>query len=145
MADNEEARRVDDGLLDQLTRWKLGDPRHKTRRQLKRDGMYRQFTIDLRVDFTDQEKLKVVRQCIAAAARDVYATVSFLLDKGSEPQIAAYSDDGFAGHEDISILENTIQKGRDELATVAGAEIPDEGISEEMLQAVAGVKFDKSK
>ena len=135
--------RVDDTLLDKLTRWKLGDPRHKTRRQLKRDGMYRQFTIDLRVDFTDPEKLAVVRKCISAAARDVYATVSLLLDKGSEPQMAAYSDDSFSGHEDISILENTVQQGREQLATVAGAEVADEGISAEMLDAVAGVKFDK--
>ena len=143
-ADNEEARRVDNKLLDKLTRWKLGDPKHKSRRQLKRDGMYRQYTIDLRVDFTDQDKLDTVRHLIAAAGRDLYASVGMLADRGSEPQIAVYSSDSFAGCEDISILENTVQLGREEL-TAVGARSEDNGISEEMLEAMRDVKFDKSK
>jgi hypothetical protein len=135
---------VDDEQLERLAKWKLGDPRHKTRRQLKRDKMYRQFTFDIRVDFTDKEKLAVVRQAVANAARDVYATVSLLLDKGSEPQIAVYSDDGFEGHEEISIMENKVKLGHEQLQE-AGATGPHEDLDQELIDAVAGVKFDKSK
>ncbi len=103
--------------------------------------MYRQFTMDVRVDFTDQDKLTAVRETMAALGRQAFATVSLIADKGSKPTIAVYSDDSFSGHEDISILENTVQKGHEQLAEAAGEAVPEEAISQEMLDAVANVKF----
>jgi len=139
----DDLKTINSALLDKQIRWALGDPRHKSHRQLKRDGMYRQFTMDIRVDFTDEDKLAMVREAVAACGRQVFATVSLIADGGSKPQIAIYSDDSFAGHEDISILENTVQKGHEELAAVgAGDTAPvEEGLSQEMLDACAGVKW----
>jgi hypothetical protein len=145
MADIEQAKAMDNVLLDRMVRWKLGDPKHKTRRQFKRDSMYRQYTVDIRVDFTDQDKLAVVRKIMAQAGRHIYANVSLLLDKGSKPQVAVYSDDSFLGHEEISIMEDTVQAGHEQLVEAGDTVAEPEGISQEMLDAVAEVKFYEAK
>lgn len=92
--------------------------------------MQRQFTIELRVDYEDNEKNDSMRQACAAAARHVFATASLLAD-GVKPQVSVYSDDYFAGHDEIKLLDDTIQQGKDFAG--AGEEAP---MSSELMNAV---------
>jgi hypothetical protein len=96
--------------------------------------MQRQFTIELRVDYADNGKNEAMRKALQAAARHVYATACLLKD-GVMPQIAIFSDDFFQGHEEIKLLEDSIQQGIDAL----GGET-DQGVSAELAGA-----FDTSK
>jgi len=91
--------------------------------------MYRQFTIELRVDYDDVEKNPVMREALLRAARHIYATATFLADQ-VKPQIVLFSDDFMVGHEEIPLLEDTLGKAIEE----GGQE--QEGVSEEMLKAV---------
>lgn len=93
--------------------------------------MQRQFTIELRVDYADTEKTKVMRQAMQQAARHVYATATLLAD-GVKPQIAIFSDDFFTGHESIELLDDTISQG---LAQIGGPD-EDSGVSSELAAAV---------
>lgn len=94
--------------------------------------MQRQFTIELRVDYTDNEKNDSMRTALQAAARHVYATASLLAD-GVKPQIAIFSDDFFAGHEVIELLDDTIAQGVKAITVDGNNE--DEGVSSELLAA----------
>lgn len=85
--------------------------------------MQRQFTIELRVDFEDQDKLPVLTSILQQAARHAFATAQLISDNQKTTQIAIFSDDFFSGHEEISLLEDTIQQGID--ATTAPAEDDD--------------------
>ncbi len=53
-----------------------------------------------------------MRTALQAAARHVYATAVLLAD-AVKPQITIFSDDFFAGHEQIALLEDTIKEGKD--------------------------------
>lgn len=92
--------------------------------------MQRQFTIELRVDYADNDKTKVMRQAMQQAARHAYATAVLIAD-GVKPQIALFSDDFFTGHEQIELLEDTVGQG---IAQIDSGE-PEEQISSELMAA----------
>jgi hypothetical protein len=92
--------------------------------------MQRQFTIELRVDYADAEKNDTMRTALQAAARHVYATAVLLAD-AVKPQIAIFSDDFFAGHEQITLLEDTIETGKQMIQ--CGDESP---VSDELIKAM---------
>lgn len=98
--------------------------------------MQRQFTMELRVDYSDNEKNQAMREVMQAAARHVYATASLLSD-GAKPQIAIFSDDFFSGHEKIELLEDTIQRGKEMLSLTDQKE---DGVSAELMAAVRDSK-----
>jgi len=104
----------------------IGDP--QLRRAL---AMQRQFTIELRVDYSDQEKNEAMRKALQQAARHVYATATLLAD-GVKPQIAIFSDDFFTGHETIALLEDTIAKGLAQINEQPGDE---DSVSSELMAA----------
>lgn len=127
------------GLIDRIIDWKMAGPYyrkingyHNTTEEQK---MQRQFTIELRVDYADNEKNDAMRQACAAAGRHVFATASLLSD-GVQPQISIYSDDYFAGHEEIKLMEDTIQQGLDATAVAAEGAVPEQEISSELMKAV---------
>ena len=93
--------------------------------------MQRQFTIELRVDYADNEKNDSMRLALQQAARHVYATGVLLAD-GVKPQIAVFSDDFFTGHEAIALLDDTVAQGIDQI----GGPDEDSGVSAELLNAV---------
>lgn len=99
--------------------------------QEEKNKMQRQFTIELRVDYEDSEKNAVMRQACQAAARHMFATANLIKD-GQKPQVAIFSDDFYSGHEDITLLEDTIQNGIDSLGGVSA----DDTVSSELLAAV---------
>src|ERR1035437_1859122 len=123
-------------VLDKLVAWRLGS--HKVFRltasgadEYRRSGaMQRQFTIELRVDYADAEKNDTLRTALQAAARHVYATAVLLAD-AVKPQIAIFSDDFFAGHEQITLLEDTIETGKQMIQ--CGDESP---VSDELIKAM---------
>jgi hypothetical protein len=95
--------------------------------------MQRQFTIEVRVDYADADKNAVMKETLQACARHAYAT-AVLLNDGVKAQVAIFSDDFFSGHEEIMLLDDTIQKGID---AVGGADEADKP-SSEMLAAMRG-------
>jgi hypothetical protein len=130
------------GLMDKIIDWKMSGPfyrkmdemngYHTTEEQSK---MQRQFTIELRVDYEDNEKNDAMRKACAAAGRHVFATASLLSD-GIQPQISIYSDDYFAGHDEIKLMEDTIQQGLDATKDDAENATSEPEISSELMRAV---------
>jgi hypothetical protein len=96
--------------------------------------MQRQFTIELRVDFADADKLGPMKQVLQQAARHAYATAQLISDNPKSTQIAIYSDDFFTGHEEIKLLDDTIQQGLDAVGEESGSE----AVSSELAAAVNG-------
>lgn len=94
--------------------------------------MQRQFTIELRVDFEDSEKLGPLKQVLQQAARHAFATAQLISDNPKSTQIAIYSDDFFSGHEEIKLLDDTIQQGLDQIGEATG----DDAVSSELAAAV---------
>lgn len=93
--------------------------------------MQRQFTIELRVDYADNDKNITMREAMQKAAQHVFATAQLLSD-GVKPQIVVFSDDFFDGHDEIKLVEGTIQKGLDLLGPETDADKP----SNELLDAL---------
>jgi len=104
--------------------------------------MQRMFSIELRVDYADADKNETMRTALQHAARHVFATAQLLADNGVKPQIALYSDDFFAGHEEIALLEDVIQQGLDQQAG-GEATANEDGVSSELAAAVRGMAVDK--
>lgn len=96
--------------------------------------MQRQFTIELRVDFADQDKLEPLKQTLRQAARHAYATAMLISDNPKATQIAIFSEDFFSAHEEIKMLDDDIQNGLD--ATSGDSEST--GVSSELTAAVTG-------
>jgi hypothetical protein len=103
--------------LDQIIEWKAGSiavlKHYKLDTITRGAHMQRQFTIELRVDFADPEKLGPLKNVLQQAARHAFATAQLISDNPKSTQIAIYSDDFFSGHETIALLEDTIQQGLD--------------------------------
>ena len=121
--------------LDRLIDWKMRSPamarKSKTSAITEEVHLIRQFTIELRVNYADADKNETMRTACAAAARHMFATANLLAD-GTKPEIAIFSDDWFAGKEEISLLEDVIQQGLDE---TAGA-VTEGEVSSELMAAV---------
>jgi|ERR1035437_3421072 hypothetical protein len=127
---------ADPDTLDRLVIWRMNDVkyRRRTRREMdefiRSGAMQRQFTIELRVDYADAEKNETMRTALQAAARHVYATAVLLAD-AVKPQIAIFSDDFFAGHEQITLLEDTIKDGLDQIG-----DTKEDAPSDELVRAM---------
>lgn len=100
--------------------------------------MMRQWTIEARVDFADQEKNDTITEAIRRAAVHVNATIALLSD-GQKPLVVAFSDDFFAGHAEIALLEDTL--GKAITSEDVGTEAP---VSDEMLAAMRDLQHDKN-
>lgn len=119
--------------MDLLIDWKLRRPSLDLATLTEEDKLIRQFTIELRVNYADADKNEVMRKACAAAARHVFATANLLAD-GVKPDIAIFSDDWFAGKEEISLMQDVIQQGLDETdGSAPKAEAP---VSSELMAAV---------
>lgn len=117
-------------VMDRIIDWKIRGPNLRLHEEAK---MIRQFTIELRVNYADAEKNDTMRTACAAAARHMFATANLLAD-GTKPEIAIYSDDWFAGKEEISLLQDVIAKGLEE----TGDNIAEGEVSSELMKAVMG-------
>lgn len=124
-------------LMDRLIDWKLRSPavarKMKTSATAEEDHLIRQFTIELRVNYADSDKNETMRSACAAAARHMFATANLLAD-GTKPDIVIFSDDWFAGKEEISLMQDVIAEGTAEL----GDAVPEGEVSSELMKAVMG-------
>lgn len=97
--------------------------------------MQRQFTIELRVDFADSDKLQPLKQVLQQAARHAFATAQLISDNPKLTKVAIFSDDFFTGHEEISLMDDVIAEG---LAQTGETQSGDSGsISSELMSAAA--------
>lgn len=60
------------------------------------------YTIELRVNFTDEGKHDVMREAARDAARTLLTTAMMLADK-NKPQVALHSSDFFYGTEELAL------------------------------------------
>lgn len=115
----------------------MADPRYADRTtQMKGMTMQRQWTIEARADFADADKNEAITEAVRRAAVHIHATLALLAD-GQKPQVVAFSDDFFAGHQDIALLEDTIGKGLKEFAGLQEGEV-----SDELMQAARDMQHD---
>lgn len=133
---HDELAFVNGGVLDQLIVWRMEDHRYNP------EGtkcMQRQWTIEARADFADQEKNDAVTQAMREAASHINAVVKLLQD-GVKAQVVCFSDDFFAGHQEIDIMPDTIGKA------IADCDVGEESpISQEMLDAFRDLGSDGRK
>jgi hypothetical protein len=126
---------LETSLMDRLIDWNLRSPvvakKMKTSAIAEEAHLIRQFTIELRVNYADNEKNATMRSAVAQAARHMFATAQLLAD-GVKPDIAIFSDDWFSGREEIELLQDVIQQGLDE----AGEAVTEGEVSSELMAAV---------
>ena len=60
------------------------------------------YTLELKVDYLDEQKYKIIEQQLEKAAREVIA-VAMLLQEKRKPQVALHSEDFFKGNEELEI------------------------------------------
>ena len=128
-------------VLDRVIIWRMNDPRYRdTRDRCKEGNIQRQWTIEARADFADQEKNDAITESVRRAAVHINATIALLAD-GIKPQVVAFSDDFFAGHEEIALLKDKLGQALADHAETVGEEAP---VSDDMLQALRDVQHDKN-
>lgn len=128
-------------VLDKVILWRMNDPRYEDRTtRVKGLSMQRQWTIEARADFADQEKNDIISNAVRVAAVHINATIALLAD-GIKPQVVAFSDDFFAGHQEIALLEDTLGRAIADHADKVGPEAP---VSDEMMQAMRDMQHDKN-
>jgi len=115
--------------LDAIIEWKLGNPRYKQFNQEQEQAMsLRQFTIELRVDYADEEKNAIMKMQLARQARHLLATATLFSD-GQTPTIAAFSEDFFIGKAEIDLMLDAIGEG------VKDMKAGEDSVSQELLDA----------
>ena len=117
--------------LDAIIEWKLGNPRYKQFNQEQEQEQVmpqRQFTIELRVDYADEEKNAIMNMQLARQARHLLATATLLSD-GQTPTIAAFSEDFFIGKAEIDLMLDAIGEG------VKDMKAGEDSVSQELLDA----------
>ncbi len=128
-------------MLDKLIKWKAGSygvlKHYRLDTITKGAHMQRQFTIELRVDFADRDKLPELRQTLLHAARHCYSTAQLLSDTPKTTQIAVIANDFFSPPEEIALLEDVIAKGMAQTGMTSEPEGAD-NISDELAAAVTG-------
>ena len=117
--------------LDAIIEWKIGNPRYKQFNQEQEQEQVmpqRQFTIELRVDYADEEKNVIMNMQLARQARHLLATATLLSD-GQTPTIAAFSEDFFIGKAEIDLMLDAIGEG------VKDMKAGEDSVSQELLDA----------
>lgn len=127
--------------LDKFIEWKAGSmgvlKHYRLDTITKGAHMQRQFTIELRVDFADKDKLPELKQTLLSCARHAYSTAQLLSDTPKTTQIAIYSNDFFSPPEEIKLLDDIIAQGKID-TNMAEGDDTDGSISPELAAAVTG-------
>lgn len=101
--------------------------------------MQRQWTIEARADFADQEKNEAITTAIRQAAVHVHAVMALLSD-GQAPQVVCFSDDFFDGHQEIKLHEDKLGQAIE----AHGGNMGEGKVSDELLQAARDMQHDKN-
>ncbi len=102
----------------------------------KEQRMQRQYTLEIRIDCLDKDKLDAFREVFRTLAQDVYANAE-MLGGQCKPQMAVFSEDYFDGHSDIKLFEHRMKDGMEQLAN-AGDTSGEEALSDELIAAAIG-------
>lgn len=89
------------------------------------------YTIEIRVDFKNEENFPIFQQAVQQAAHMLYAQ-SDLLGEVIKPEMVVYSHDYFTGHKDIGLFDNDILKGVKAISSHDGA-VSDNAATERLL------------
>lgn len=120
-----------------LVAWKAGSNavlrRYKLSTITEGAHMQRQFTIELRVDFADEEKNEAIRETLRQCARRALATANLIADNQKATRIAIWADDFYSGHEEIKLLDDVLGEVTKDTVNETGGDEP----SAEMLGALA--------
>lgn len=84
--------------------------------------MQRQFTIELRVDYADNEKNDAIRTTLKQCARRALATANLIADNPRATVCAIWSDDFYSGHEEIALLDDILGEVTEETINETGDE-----------------------
>jgi hypothetical protein len=95
--------------------------------------MQEQFSIELRVDYADRDKIGPVKEALMQCARHLFAAAQLISDNPRSTTISVHSENWFAGKKEISLMEDFIQKGLDSVA--AETDSKDAAIGQELLDA----------
>lgn len=71
----------------------------------RRFDMRKTYTVEIKVDFDDEERHELMIPVLRKAARNLLTNASLLADNHRQPQVAVRSEDFFAGPEEISAME----------------------------------------
>lgn len=93
--------------------------------------MQRTFTVELRVDFNDPEKIGHMKHACQIAARHLMAQAALIKD-AVNPQIAVHSEDFYSGREEIGLFEDVLGQG----VAMMGEAGESEQISAELMAAL---------
>ncbi len=103
--------------------------------------MQRQWTIEVRADFSDPGAYDVISTLVKQAAVYLNANTALVPCSITPPKTVVFSDDFFAGHEDLDLLADTLGTA---LVDHGGKVGGDAVVSDEMLQAVRDMQHDKN-
>lgn len=127
--------------LDALIEWKLDG--YMARKQRAKEGkVQEQWTIEIRADFQDKDKIPQITEIVCAAARHLVANV-VLLGPTCKPECVIFTDNFMSASQKIDIYSDLIGKGQKELAAagITGAvttETEADKVSDELLAALKG-------
>lgn len=131
------------GVLDQIFAWRSMSPRNRADRnfmahiagkpQVEPIMPQQQFTVEVRVDYSDPGKFETMKEACRKAGAHLFATAQLISDK-TAPQIAIYSDDHFEGQQDINLFDTTISDGTQMLKDAG--DVSEGGVSQELLDAL---------
>ena len=109
--------------INRLIEWKLA-------RAKKGNKMQEQWTIELRADFADKEKIPEITKIFCAAARHMMANV-MLLGPSCKPECVIFTDNFMSAPDKIDIYSDLIAKGQAELKAIADGGVTGNGNNEE--------------
>jgi hypothetical protein len=146
--------------LDKLVEWRLLSPSIARKRygikdrvpyyvdtyvtpeeRLKEGIMQKTYSLELRVDFADKDKFEVMRKLFQQAALHLTAQADLLMDR-IPAAAAVFDDDFYSGKQQISMLADTIQQGKDMIGalTTPEAAARDDGPSEDLLRELRNLE-----
>lgn len=132
-------------VLDQLVLWTMDSPKvyRKHPNLMKGSTMQRQWTIEARADYTDQNKNVAITDHVREIAVHLHALMVLMDDGGQKSQVSCFSEDYFMGPEQIELH---VQNKGDTLGQAKAAhDAPAIAVSSGLLAAVQELANDKNK
>lgn len=123
--------------LDEYVHWRLTEPKLVGATGKDDPMAQRQWHIECRADFDDQDKNELINEIMRAAALQVLGNLDLLkVGKDQQPQVVCYSDDFFHTRQDLDLF---VKEGDTPLQTAIeqyAARMTKIEVSDELLAAV---------
>jgi hypothetical protein len=139
---------ADPTVLDALLVWRLKDPRFGQPHEGDHPIMQKQFTLEFRVDFADEGRYETARKAVMLLAKHGLAELQLIAQgdaNGQQPQVASYSDDYFATHDEIDAMEDVIAQAKEKYAHLTKPKDDTaSGVSDDMAEALREMRETKA-